>query len=337
MVVIGGFLLKAKLIFLALALLWPAHLQAVGHQRAQVPAEPPIELRIWYPSSAEPSRGSEIMLGQAVAIDGPVEGDSLPLIVISHGHDSSMDAHAHTGLALAEAGYVAVALTHPGDNHENRLTRASDWLVSRPADVSATLDYMVSGWPQADVIDAERIGVFGFSMGGYTALAAAGALIDIELAAQYCRDVPEELTCAPSALDDVDPVELAPRLIAVVGDPRIAAISAAAPGYGYAFDQDALSNVSVPVQIWSGAEDVLVPHASNGAILAANLPTLPNVHVVEGADHAAFSIVCPDSIRQYDRHFWNLYCVDAEGFDRGEFHQQLHHELVEFFNSAMPP
>lgn len=320
---------------LLFGLLWPAYAQAVGHESRIVPVEPPIEVRIWYPSSAAPSRGSEVMLGQALAIDAPVEGTDLPLIVVSHGHESGSYDHAHTALALAKAGYVAVALTHPGDNSENRHATASDWLVSRPADVSATLDYMLSDWAHADRVDAERIGVYGFSMGGYTALAAAGAVINIDLADRHCAETPDELTCNPSQLDSVDAAKLDPRLRAVTGDPRIAAISAAAPGYGYAFDREALADVTIPVQIWSGGLDDLVPHATNGAILAANLPSPPEVHVAERAGHSSFTGVCPESLRVHDRFTWDLYCVEVDGFDRAVFHEGFHRRLVQFFDSAL--
>ncbi|MEJ6394264.1 alpha/beta fold hydrolase [Gymnodinialimonas sp. 2305UL16-5] len=324
-------------IALGFAILCPAVAEAVGFEQATIPTSPPIEIGIWYPSSSSRVAAVNVPFGQALAVDGEIEGEELPLVLLSHGHDSNMHAHVHTALALAEAGYVAVALTHPGDNAQNQLTVASDWLVSRPADISRTLDYMVSDWIHADVIDADRIGVFGFSMGGYTALAAAGALIDIDQAARHCAETPEDLTCDPSALDNVDPTEFDPRLRDVAGDPRVAAIVVVAPGYGYAFDREALENVTVPVQIWSGSIDELTPHIWNGAVLAANLPDSPEVHVVENAGHLAFAAPCPESIRHYDRYTWDTYCRDAEGFDRAAFHAVFHQRIVDFLDSVISP
>ncbi len=321
---------------LLIAILAPLAAQAAGFERATIPAPDPIEIGIWYPSATPPVAAPNVPFGQALAMKGEIAGAHLPLIILSHGHESWMGAHAHTALALAQAGYVAVALTHPGDNGQNRLATASDWLVSRPADISTTLDFMLSDWAHATRIDPDRIGVYGFSMGGYTALAAAGAVIDIDLAARYCAQTPQDLTCAPSALDTVDAAEIAPRLRAVAGDDRIAAISVTAPGYGYAFDRAALAGVSVPVQIWSGALDALVPHAANGAVLAAGLDTQTEVHVVDRAGHLAFAAPCPESVKTYDRHSWELYCVDAEGFDRAAFHKVLHRDIIAFFETALP-
>ncbi|WP_092366609.1 alpha/beta hydrolase family protein [Cribrihabitans marinus] len=156
---------------------------------------PPIEIGIWYPSHSAVTAAANVPFGQALALDGESDGDKLPLIVLSHGNHSRLGVHSHRALALAEAGYVAVALTHPGDNDQNRLTTGSDWLVSRPADISRTIDHMLSDWTHAKRIDPDRIGVYGFSAGGYTALAAAGAVIDTHLIASYCAEVPQEYSC----------------------------------------------------------------------------------------------------------------------------------------------
>ncbi|SFA40659.1 Predicted dienelactone hydrolase [Paracoccus halophilus] len=269
-------------------------------------------------------------------MNGTPEGSGLPMVLLSHGNGGWMGGHADTALALAEAGYVAVALTHPGDNGEDESASPSEWLISRPADISETIDYMLSDWTYADRIDPGRVGVFGFSAGAYTALVVAGAVPGLTLARQRCFDVPDEFTCGIGMLDDVDPAELGPRLRDVAGDDRVSAVSAAAPGLGYGFDKTALADVSVPVQIWSGAIDDRVPHDTNGANIAANLPNMPEVHVVENAGHFAFLAECDPRLREINPEIWNMVCVDADGFDRAAFHQLFNKKIIEFFDSSLP-
>ncbi|WBU63112.1 alpha/beta hydrolase family protein [Paracoccus aerodenitrificans] len=314
----------------------PAPLLAAGFELGSVASSPDIAIGIWYPSSSSPPDEPNTPFGQAVAIDGAPEGADLPLVLLSHGNGGWMGGHADTAMALAEAGYIAVALTHPGDNGEDESASPSEWLVSRPADIAKTLDYMLTGWSNADRIDPARIGVFGFSAGAYTALVSAGGLPDFSLAAQHCVDMPAEFTCRIGMLDDIDPVELGSQLPSVSGDSRITAISIAAPGLGYGFSKASLADLTVPVQIWSGTRDERVPHDTNAANIAANLPRPPEMNIVEDAGHFAFMAECNPALEEVNPEIWKMVCVDADGFDRSDFHRSYNDRIVSFFDAAMP-
>ncbi|MDH3666311.1 MAG: prolyl oligopeptidase family serine peptidase [Paracoccaceae bacterium] len=327
--------MRFRLFLFIVVALYPVHLQAAGFERASLPSTPPIDIGIWYPSSSPVPDAANTPFRQALAIDGAIEGKGLPLVLLSHGNGGWMGGHADTALALAEAGYIAVAPTHPGDNGKDESASPTEWLVSRPADMSEAIDYMLSDWTYADRIDPGRIGVFGFSAGGYTALVAAGALPDFSLAARHCADTPEEFTCRIGMLDDVDPAKLEPQLRAVADGARVSAASVAAPGFGYSFDRKALADVTLPVQIWSGAIDDSVPHETNGANIAANLPNTPEVHVVENAGHFAFLVECDPRLKEIKPKIWNRLCVDVDGFDRAAFHKAFNQKIVEFFDAAL--
>jgi predicted dienelactone hydrolase len=103
---------------------------------------------------------------QAVAIDGAVAGSQLPLVVILHGVQGSLANHYDTALALAEAGFVVAAVTQ-GDDIA---------LVERPRHVVRAIDYMLARWPDRARLDPARIGLYGFSVGGFTALVTIGGV-----------------------------------------------------------------------------------------------------------------------------------------------------------------
>jgi predicted dienelactone hydrolase len=65
---------------------------------------------------------------QVVAAGAPIVGEHLPLIVMSHGNGGFFGGHADTAQALAQAGFVVAALTHPGDNYkdQSRATAMAD-------------------------------------------------------------------------------------------------------------------------------------------------------------------------------------------------------------------
>jgi intracellular septation protein len=93
---------------------------AVGFQQAAAPDPEgaPLEVDVWYPNDAPALLRYLGPFRQTVAADGAIAGSQLPLIVISHGTGGA----AETALALAEAGFIAAALTHTGDNWRDHPT-----------------------------------------------------------------------------------------------------------------------------------------------------------------------------------------------------------------------
>src|SRR5882724_7770481 len=138
---------------------------------------PALSGAIWYPCEAE---AKNVPLGDlAVAVDYglvgvrdcPLTGTKLPLVVFSHGYTGWFGGHHDTAEALADAGFVVAAINHPGDNGKDS-SRSDDLSIfaSRPADMVRLLDFLLHDWKDKTVVDSARIGLFGFSRGGYTGL-----------------------------------------------------------------------------------------------------------------------------------------------------------------------
>ncbi|WP_163070201.1 prolyl oligopeptidase family serine peptidase, partial [Acinetobacter nosocomialis] len=73
-------------------------------------------------------------------------------------------------------GYLVIAVDHPGNNGADEMTLAGSmlsWL--RADDLRAALAAVQADPILGPHVDPERLGVVGFSAGGYTALLAAGA------------------------------------------------------------------------------------------------------------------------------------------------------------------
>src|ERR1700761_6197864 len=165
--------------------------QAAGLNSFEIPASaagPAIRLLVWTPC-AEPAQEMDGRGATFFAVPKcPVAGEKLPLIVISHGGRGWFGGHHDTAAALADAGFVVVALNHPGDTmRDTSRTDSLSVLVERPADVKRVIDYMLEGWPDASRIDAQRIGLYGFSFGGYTALAVIGGNPDLRKGLPNCQ------------------------------------------------------------------------------------------------------------------------------------------------------
>jgi predicted dienelactone hydrolase len=261
---------------------------------------------------------------QSVAVDGNVAGQKLPLIVISHGNNGTFASHSDTALALASAGFVVAAVEHTGDNAQDAsYVGTPRWLIDRPRHIHLSIDYMLKDWPAHKQIDASRIGMFGFSAGGFTALVSIGGVPDFARLTAHCKAQPEFACTLWKPLPSPVPASV------WIHDPRIKAAVIAAPGYGFAFAPAGLSQVRVPVQLWNGTLDRNVPYATNEAVVRALLPVPPEYHAVSGAAHFSFLAPCPTWL-------FPLICGEPNGFDRRAFHRSFNLSVIGFFRKHLP-
>lgn len=313
-------------LLLLLALASPA-LAGVGFQKLSIPDPqgPPVEVGVWYPTDAAGAPAYAESFRQTLAVDAPARGKSLPLIVMSHGNGGAFTSHADTAYALAEAGFVAAALTHTGDNYRDQ-SRATD-MANRPRQLKLLVDYMLSGWTQHDAIDPARIGAFGFSSGGFTVLVAGGGTPDLMQVGPHCRHHPDYYDCKLVANG---------KPSSVVGniwthDPRLKAVVAAAPALGFTFGAAGLASVREPIQLWRAADDHILPHPEYAEAVRLNLPTPPDYRVVERADHFDFLAPCSDVLLKVAP----MICMSAPGFDRLKFHSELNTAVIAFFRDKL--
>lgn len=308
--------------------------QSVGFQLASAPDldDQPLRLAIWYPSDA-PSQMTDVGPFQFnVAMDGAASGRAHPLIVISHGTGGSAFNSANLAIRLAEAGFVVAAVTHTGDNyadHANSFSRRN--FAERPRQISRVIDFMLREWPSRGAIDPARIGIFGHSAGGAASLIAIGGEFDWSKVNAYCQTNAGDWGCrnaqarrANEAGFDADAAPI------IAYDARIRAAVVAAPALAHAFQPDGLANVSVPVQVWVAADDVVVPDAAS---LQTLLPGRIDYELVANAGHFSFLTPCNATLTATAPEI----CTDAPGFDRAAFQRRFTREIVEFFEANLPP
>ncbi|MBV8619510.1 MAG: dienelactone hydrolase [Curvibacter sp.] len=303
--------------------------QAAGYQHghADDPQGPALEISIWYPSATP---AGSLDLGPytlKVAPDAPLQGRGLPLVVVSHGNGGSMMGHQDTAIALADAGFVVAAVTHTGDNYADQ-SRALD-ILDRPRQISRVIDHMLSRWPGHEAIDPARVGVFGFSSGGFTALVDIGGRPDLSLIAGVCREHPEDYACGLIARSR-QPVAL-PAVPVSLHDERIRAAVVAAPALGFTFTAEGLKDVKVPVQLWRAEDDRLLPQPRYAEAVRLALPQAPEYHVVPLAGHFDFLAPCSALLAQ---HVPDI-CRSNPGFDRAAFHERFDAEVVGFFERTL--
>jgi len=330
---VAGFLARRQALSLVVLLLMAPNARAgqVGYTTitAADPPGEPLQVGIWYPAKAPTSDQDIGRFTQTVAPNAAVVGRSHGLIIISHGTGGSLEEHYDTALALAHAGFVVAAIAHTGDTYrdQSHATRLAD----RPRAVHAVIDDMLTGWSGQASIDASRIGVFGFSSGGFTALVVAGGVPDLTLIPPYCGTHGSSFVCQLLKQRPVtDTAPIPPE--AWIADSRIKAAVVAAPAIGFTFTRPGLSKVHVPIQLWKAADDNILPAPDYADAVRAALPRKPEFHVVSGADHFDFLAPCSEPLARVAPDI----CQEHGGFDRTAFHRRFNREVVRFFEQALP-
>ena len=272
-----------------------------------------------------------------------------PMVLLSHGSGGSAMQMAWLGTALARAGFIAVAVDHPGNNSNDKMTPEGLLLWwERTTDLSQVLDGMLADDEFGKRIDQARIGAAGFSIGGFAVLQLAGAQTDISDFFSQCREKPDSTGCVipPDEAKEL-PRDLATpadilhavrktsgeslaRSGELFSDERIGAVFAMAPAMAFTFTQDSMRAIRLPVQMVVGDEDRTAPVKENAAyvrseIKGAKLTNLPHV------GHYTFLDTCTAD----GKHKLGQLCEDDKAIDRDNVHTQVAGTAVDFFRKAL--
>lgn len=294
---------------------------------------------VFYPAST-PTHGTTAFGPYDVDAtpDAAAAPGTWPLVVISHGHGGSDLGHHDLAAYLARHGFVVATFEQPGDNfHDQSGSATSKVLVGRAIQVRAVIDTVLADARWKALIDPARIGVAGFSAGGYTSLLVVGAKPRFDLFIGYCHRHPDDdETCGPAK-------KLGARAVAVLADiqhdltrwgdtadPRVKAAFVMAP-LSLVFDKAGAGAIDRPVDLWYGQHDHVLLPSENALHLKPLVPTLAQVHEVPKADHWVFLAPCSARLAKDAGEI----CKDPPGVDRAKAHQRINADAVAFFRKAL--
>lgn len=275
--------------------------------------------------------------------DAPAIPGAKPLVVISHGHGGSDLGHHDLAVYLAGHGFITATLEHPKDNfHDMSGTGKPAVLVGRPIQVSATISMLLHDPHWKALIDPHRIGVAGFSAGGYTALMIVGAVPHFNRFIDYCKRYPQDAEiCGP--LEKLQSRGTAAAALTTLQDsldrwgtpedPRVRAAFVMAP-LSLLFDKAGLAHIERPVFLYYGQDDPVLLPQENVLHIAPLIKTLADIKMIPKAGHYVFLAPCSPQLAKEAPGI----CNDLPGVNRAKVHTRINADALAFFRktSAAP-
>jgi predicted dienelactone hydrolase len=270
-----------------------------------------IPLALLYPALGTESTAHFGPYSLDVAKDAPPAGGTWPLVVISHGNSGTPWAYRDMARHLVQAGFVVALPAHTGNTrHDNSLAGTTANLANRPRHISLSIDAALADPVLGAHVATSGVAVIGHSIGGYTALAAAGG---------QPWSGPREKPAGP------------PRPVAVQADARVRALVLLNPATFW-FIPESLRAVRVPILMRTGEKDELTPAEHARAVIAGVADAALVEHKeIAGAGHFAFMSKFPPELARPNF----PPSQDPPGFDRLEVQPALFADLVEFLQRTI--
>lgn len=315
----------------------------------------PIPCSLWYPTDADGAIEPTGMVArtpfvpEAVIPEAPLAEARArwPLVLLSHGTGGAAGGLGWLARRLAERGHVCVGVDHHG-NTATEPYRAEGFACwwERATDLSRVLDALDAAEalaPLAGRIDRERVATVGFSLGGYTALALAGAITSLTRFETWRRENapasggPRECPDLAERLPHLERSSAAFRVSRSrhgddFADDRIGAFVALAPAPTVrGFTPESVAAIERPVLIAGGEADEEAPFETCARWLATLNPRFALTSLGPEIGHYVFLPECTGHGRTAEP----ALCTDAPGVDRGLVHERVAREIAAFLARAL--
>lgn len=304
---------------------------------------------VFYPSSSDAGGIERDRFALDVAWQGtPVRGNGR-LVVISHGSTGSPWVHADLARSLVDAGFVVAFPEHQADNYKDGSAPGPASWKRRPAEVSQAIDAVAHAPQFASLLSLDKVGMFGMSAGGHTALTLAGGRWSPAQLKRHCdTSIAEDFQACAGLTTRLDggmfdglKIRITQWVIGVKlndpawynhTDPRISAVVAGVP-FAADFDPASLAAPRVSLGMVTARKDEwLVPRFHSEVILQA-CSTCERIADLDEGGHGSLLSPLPPGRSG----LLAALIDDPPGFDRAREVPEVNRKIVSFFLKQLAP
>lgn len=306
---------------------------------------------LYYPTQA----AEQPLVRGRFRFDAAADGAPAPalansrLVVISHGSGAAPWVHADLARSLVAAGYVVAMPAHRGDNASDDGRPGPDSWTLRPAEVSRAIDALGRDPRFAPWLKLDKVGMYGMSAGGHTALSLAGGRwspagfkqhCEAHLAEDFqtCVGLITQLTGGP--LDGIKQwlalavirhrfADATPREHV---DPRIVAVVAGVP-VAADFDMASLAHPRVPLALITARQDRWLAPRFHGDRVVQACQTCEHLVDLPTGGHGALLSPAPPGLVGLVGQLLN----DPPGYDRAAMTPVVNRRIVDFLGRYLLP
>jgi predicted dienelactone hydrolase len=301
---------------------------------------------VYYPSSGDAQTVKHGPFNFQLARHGAPRRGNGRLIVISHGSGGAPWVHADLARALVEDGFVVAMPAHRGDNYEDHSTPGPESWQRRPLEVSRAIDAVGQDGRFGPLLALDRVGMYGFSAGGHTALSLAGGRWSPARFRQHCEShIAEDFQACVGLTTRLngnllDGVKTTVALWVIRyrfsdaawqthTDPRIAVIVAGCP-YAADFDMASLAAPRVPLGLVTAPRDKWLLPQFHGERVLQTCAACERLADVPNGGHGALLSPLPSGLSGLVGDLLN----DPPGFNRGVL-PSIDRKIAAFFRKHL--
>jgi len=283
---------------------------------------------VYYPSSSDAQTVTRGPFTLHVAWQGTPRHGNGRLIVISHGSGGAPWVHADLARVLVEDGFVVAMPTHRGDNYHDGGTPGPESWRRRPFEVSRAIDAVGQDQRFAPMLALDKVGMYGFSAGGHTALSLAGGRWSPATFTQHCElHIAEDFPACVGLItalkgNALDAVKKTLALWVIRyrfrdatwqthTDPRIVAIVAGCP-FAADFDMASLASPRAPLALVTAPRDKWLKPQFHGERVLQACAACERLADIPNGGHGALLSPLPSGLSGIVGDLLN----DPPGFDR---------------------
>ena len=303
---------------------------------------------VFYPASGSNQSLNKIGLPVSALPNAPPLPGNGRLIVMSHGSGGSPWDYADLAGVLVEAGFTVAMPEHAGDNSQNSQQAGPVSWQQRPQEISAAIDAIAQDTRFAPQLKLDRVGMYGISAGGLTALTLAGGRWSSANMVAHCKaHIRADFNACAGTVFQLNGGMWDWLKIAIVQltlrwrfndaqwhshtDARITAIVAGVP-YGAVFDLNSLAQPKMPVALITARKDIwLHPQFHSDPILEA-CPSCTLLHEFKTGGHGALLSPMHASLEGV----MGDLLSDPAGFDRQET-ARVNQKISQYFQQRLLP